>query len=632
MAVLRDKEEEKGQGTSQALGQPVAGQMQSQEVDMPQQAQSSGPTTIGGSSAAQTPSTIKAMPKQQKAGTGTFANLKSYLQAAQGGGQQKVAQAATQQVQRLGTTAQKGIQQAQESFKGQLGAGSGAIFQGTQPGQYLKAEDVAKQAQDTTKSILDTAAATTFQTPQAQTAGETATTTQAPIPQTQQYFKPEDLEAFSNVFNAQYQGPASLQQAGLYEQVAKKARTAQQAGELTQTSGGREQLLRDVFGRSRDYSRGASRLDALLLNASEQGVQQLQQQAQPALQSQQALQAAQNLSTNEAAQRAAAIEDIRSGTRTAFTKARTAEEESAQKYITDIQDQWNKLPEYFKDVLTQAKTSTGGVALSSEEAALLGLQGGQSLFGVTPESIQAAPKALGEEIITKDQLSRQLALAELANLDKIGGLDKAPMYSNLEKAGTKNLLNSLNVESLQKDLAEREQAAIDKLALINNRIGSKVVTTPYGVGSEVLELRGGGYNLGDLVKNQGGYQTIDSGERAKASEDFLKALAEDPTVTRSSTSVPDIIETIKSNLGYDPTLSIGDPSSATISRINAGDRASRSQLESLARNLVTQNWQSSFIDPIKKAGFTRDVELVENEQTAARSQALRELLAGIYKK
>ena len=103
---------------------------------------SSGPATIGGSSATQTSAPVKAMPKQQKAGTGSFSNLKTYLQAAQGGGQQKVAQAATQQVQRLGSGAQKGVQQAQESFGRQMQAGSGAVFQGEQ-GQALSQEEAS---------------------------------------------------------------------------------------------------------------------------------------------------------------------------------------------------------------------------------------------------------------------------------------------------------------------------------------------------------------------------------------------------------------------------------------------------------------------------------------------------------
>lgn len=591
---------------------------------------SSGPTTIGGSSATQTSAPVKAMPKQQKAGTGSFANLKTYLQAAQGGGQQKVAQAATQQVQKLGAGAQKGVQQAQESFKGQLGAGSGAIFQGQQPGQYLSAEDAAKQAQATTGSVLGTVAATTYQAPQVQTqtqeqgaTSQPTTTTQAPA---QQYFKPEDLQAFANVINAQYQGPASLQQAGLYEQAARKARAAQQAGELTQTAGGREQLLRDVFGRGRDYSRGASRLDALLLNASEQGVQQLQQQAQPALQSQQALQAAQNLSANEAAQRAAAIEQIRSGARTAFTEARTAEETAAQDYITNIQENWNKLPEYFKQVLTQSATqtptrigdatrlgaSTAGwnkyydkflapgtkgttYNLSAEEAAILGLSPGQGLFGVSPEMINAAPVATGAELITKDQLSRQLALAQLAELDRLGGLKKDLQYTDLEKAGTKDLISSLDTDKLRRVQEENRKNMEEAVA----RMGSVNLGTPSGYRP---------FAFSDILKS-GGYTPLDI--QGLTPEDRSR----------------DTLQKIMEGASYTPTQ-------ATAPIENYIQKAFESP--NYMRNFNTDQLVKWGLQPlqreISKYGAFDTIQQVENEQTATRAQALRDLIAGIYKK
>lgn len=386
MAILKDEEEQKGQGTSQVLGQGI-GQPQ-QEALQPEQPQttSSSPATIGGSSATQASAPVKAMPKQQKAGTGTFANLKSYLQAAQGGGQQKVAQAATQQVQRLGAGAQKGVQQAQKAFGTQMEAGS------------LKGMETAGQE---AANIVGAARGVTYQAPQqpiSMTTQEVIPKTEAAVPSQptqpqapvqQQYFTPEQQQRFAEIINAQYQGPQSIQQAGLYEPAAQKARTAQQAGELTQTALGREQLLRDVFGRGRDYSRGASRLDALLLNASEQGVKQLQEQAQPALQSQQALQAAQNLSANEAARRAAAIEQIRSGAREQFTTARTAEEKATEQRIDDLiknpardesgnliqkidatgkpmvdaagkpvyMTEWERLPEYFRESLRNKETA-----------------------------------------------------------------------------------------------------------------------------------------------------------------------------------------------------------------------------------------------------------------------------------
>ena len=476
MAILKDKEEEKGQGTSGVLGQPVPEQQQG----MPQEQESSGPANIGGSSATQTSAPVKAMPKQQKAGTGTFANLKSYLQAAQGGGQQRVAQAAAGQVQRLGAGAQKATQQAQKTFGTQM-----------QAGRLAGMETAGQEAAD----IVKGARATTYQAPQqaqVQTQSATQEGTEAPVQapatptQPQQYFTPEQTQRFAEIINAQYQGPQSLQQAGLYDPAAQKARTAQQAGQLTQTALGREQLLRDVFGRGRDYSRGVSKLDALLLNASQQGVQQLQEQAQPALQAQQALQAAQNLSANEAAQRKATIEQIRSGARGELTGARTQEEQAVEKRIDDLtktpavdeqgnkiplldstgkqvvdtggnpvfQTEWDRLPEHFRQSLaTKVKPQW---ELSADEAAVLGVGAGEGLYNIRPEDIQTA-KAERERLITKDELSRQLALAQLAGTDLSRELQKDLLYTDLEKAGTQDLSSSLDVDAFRRLLNEAQQ-------------------------------------------------------------------------------------------------------------------------------------------------------------------------------
>jgi hypothetical protein len=72
MAIVKDEEQQQGQGTSQALGQGMAGQPQPEE-QQPQQA-SSTPATIGASQPSQR---SMPMPKQPKAGTGTFSNIRS---------------------------------------------------------------------------------------------------------------------------------------------------------------------------------------------------------------------------------------------------------------------------------------------------------------------------------------------------------------------------------------------------------------------------------------------------------------------------------------------------------------------------------------------------------------------------
>ena len=289
---------------------------------------------------------------------------------------------------------------------------------------------------------------------------------------------------------------------------------------------GREQLLKDVFGRTRDYGRGVSKLDALLLNTSQQGVKQLQEQAQPAAQAQEALQTAQNVSANEAAQRKAAIEGIRSGARQEFTGARTAEEQATEKRIDDLiktpvldekgqpqlkadgtpMTEWDRLPEFFRQSLT-SKTSPQW-ELSAEEAAVLGVGAGEGLYNIRPEDIRAT-EAERAKLITKDELSRQLALQQLAGTDVSRELQKDLMYSDLEKAGTQDLASSLDTESFRRLLNESQagfKTAAEGANLTGtgskkvsrgNITGKKTKTYRATVGGNVADmLREAGYDVG----------------------------------------------------------------------------------------------------------------------------------------
>jgi len=658
MAIRKDQDEVQGRGMGELL---TTQQPQTQQEGQPQPQQESAvqqTTTPSRITSAQSSQQVQPMPKPQKAGTGTFANLKSYLQAAQGGGQQRVAQAAASQVQRLGAGAQKATQQAQKTFGTQMQAGSlaGMETAGQEAADIVKAargvtyqapsvnvlpENIPIEEQPAQRRMVTLPALPQPTIPEARINPPVQMPTQPQAPaQPQQYFTPEQTQRFADIINAQYQGPQSLQQAGLYDPAAQKARIAQQAGELTQTALGREQLLKDVFGRGRDYSRGASRLDALLLNASEQGVKQLQQQAQPALQSQQILQAAQNLSANEAMQRKAAIEQIRAEARGAFTGARTEEEQATEKRIDDLiktpavdesgkpiqkldakgnpvvdkegkpvyLTEWERLPEYFRKSLQnkgatnkqiqkeqitelnkqysptvekinsipsliskkekdlklakeaeinawfdgsgeagikkardnynkiqedinnlrseytkieaspeykQYKKELDAVkgmnlnqwVLSPEEAAVLGIGAGEGLYNIRPEDIRTA-QAERAKIITKDELSRQLALAKLAGTDISKELQKDLLYTDLEKAGTQDLASSLDTESFRKLLDQAQQGfetaskganltgTGSKKVSRGNIFGKKTKTYSASVGGNVADmLRQAGYDV-----------------------------------------------------------------------------------------------------------------------------------------
>jgi hypothetical protein len=707
MATLRDEEEQKGSGLNQALGQqPQAQQAQPQEQQAPMEG--AGQAQIGASRGAKAPQAPAQ--KQQKAGTGTFANLKSYLQAAQGGG--RVSQAATQRVQNVAGQAQQGIGKAQEAFRTRMQTGSGAAFRGTEPDKYLTEAQAAEQARARTESVLGTARGTTYQAPQpvpvpvedtlpkrginppirpdfdvdrfgqginppiydritppdydfwkdktrnpdgtitykdgtplesttvdkvipvagpvagmtpeeiASNLGITQPTKPQVPAQPQQYFTPEDQQRFADIINAQYQGPESLQQAGLYEQAARKAQTAQQALQQAQTAGGREQLLRDIFGRSRDYSRGQSKLDALLLNTSQQGVQSLQEQAQKAGNVQQQLQEAQNLSANEAARRAEAIQGIASGARTAFTEARTAEETATNDRIKAIQDNWNKLPEYFKEALKSGKQ------LSQQEADLLGITAGTGLYNLTPEDIVKTNAAEANRLISKNELSRQLALQQLAASDKSKQLQKDLLYTDLEKAGTQTASDAINKQAIKDLLAKEEETFREK--------ASQQDITGYGMKKH--RQTGKKYyaeetaNLKNLLEKVGYSfdKPIEATGTTIADEDDLGLVGEAirpygsgvSTAGQAGTALADIttggVTAGLRGLGLDVTGAISQVLGDTVSSKYAKNTASR---------LAGEDLQRSVEKALQESGFYNRTAVGETEETKARQAALADILA-----
>jgi hypothetical protein len=477
-----------GQGMSATLSEEEKKKQQEQ----PQAQEQNQPTQLATQAGTAQASAVKAAPKQQKAGTGTFANLKSYLQAAQGGGQQKIAQAATQKVQNVATGAQKGISQATQTFGKQLEAGSlanmgtaakdvqaaidaarGTVYQAQQPiaaperpidrtiggpayrvGINPPPNPIERATQDYLKNLLgdkyqdyrNEMDNRSFLNPDgskmelgdilqsrkkifekygidqtklpgyrdsnleddvrrnmpmdpnriitwgpesligreninAKLDTEIPAQPTTPTAPTSAEVTPEQQQRFADIINAKYGGPGSIQEAGLYNRAAEKARTAQEAIKQTQTAAGREQLLRNIFSQNRDYS---GKLDALLLNASQQGVGQLQQQAQQAGNLQQKLQQAQTESANLATGRAKEIADIQQQARKSFLEGRTAEETGTESRIDKLikepvvdpvtkepiqkltaegkpmvdsagnpvyMTQWDQLPEYYRGII-----------------------------------------------------------------------------------------------------------------------------------------------------------------------------------------------------------------------------------------------------------------------------------------
>lgn len=701
MAIVRDEEEQKGQGTSQALAQGVTpGQPQPQQ-EQQQPAQTSGPVMLGSSAAAKPSAPVKAMPKQQKAGTGTFANLKSYLQAAQGGGQQRVAQAAAQKIESAATGAQRNIQQAQDTFRQRMnaaslanmetagkeaadiiGAARGVTYQAPQPAptetvgrtvpditrtnpndEYLKSvlgdkyTDFQKDMQGLASRVesadmvynpitgsfgSSTGAGrersiyekygidvtklpsyTPFDQYKAPEGGilrkgevvpEPTTPAVAPAPtQSQQYFTPEQQQRFAEIINAQYQGPQSLQEAGLYEQAARKAKAAETAVNLSRTAAGREQLLKDIFSRGRDYSRGASKLDALLLNASQQGVGQVQQAAEKAGDVRQVLQQAQNLSANEATNRAKAIQDIASGARTAFTEGRTAEEQATNERIKAIQDNWNKLPDYLKDVLKS------GRQLSQQEADLLGITAGTGIYNLTPEDVVKTNAAEAARLISKNELSRQLALSQLAGLDKSKQLQKDLLYTDLEKAGTQTAADVINKQAI-KDLLTKEEETFREKAAQQNVVGygrkKNKTSGKYYYADETANLKEllskAGYDFNAPLNQQ--VRDVD----VSGNVSFDK----DPNaIFEANVSGTGVLQGIGNILGSPTGYQLGNAIAGLFGG-GTSSKASKAKAAQLARRDLERKVEKALQD----AGFYNRAAIGETEETKARQSALARIL------
>lgn len=740
---MRSNTNQVGQGMGQTLSEEEKkqqAQQTQQEAPLPKTGQ---PRTSTPSAPSQ-PATIKAAPKPQQAGTGTFTNLKSYLQAAQGGGQQKVAQAATQKVQNVATGAQKGISQATQTFGKQLEAGSLAnmgtaakdvqaaidatrnvTYQAPQPApaperpidrtiggptyrdrvginppinpimraaqEYLKNllgdkyQDFKNEMDNrsflnsdgskmglgdilqNTKNIydkygidktklpgyrksnledsvrrnmpMDPSRITTWgpeslrdrENINAKLDTEIPAQPTTPTAPTSAEVTPDQQQRFADIINAKYGGPGSIQEAGLYNRAAEKARTAQEAIKQTQTAAGREQLLRNIFSQNRDYS---GKLDALLLNASQQGVGQLQQQAQQAGNLQQKLQQAQTESANLATGRAKEIADIQQQAREKFTSSQKEEIANAEKRIEEMttkpvldennqpvlkadgtpMTEWDRLPEYLRGVLANSvkqaaednssyieaekkkilankKLSRAGKeqalyelenlkkrsSLSQEEANIFGINAGESLYNLGPELLTttAADK---NKLISKNEVARQLALAKLAGLDKSKILNDKVLY-DINEAGTQNALSAANLEGLRNRInQEKEQFDI---AARNKKFESNV-----GPRVSLEEKLGwSGYKPGDT-----GYKYTDS----QALQDILLGKEYTPGVTQLAGTEGE-------------NLLSRQPDSF---RTNYG----------MGRN-------TDLINAIESSGFLNKAQIVENEASKARAEALRKILA-----
>lgn len=524
-----------------------------------EQQQSSAVQLSGGTTNSVAPAAPVSSQQPKAASSGMGPGFQAYTKANQGGATNKLVNAAQTNVQNLGQKANNSINQATNKFAQKVDAGS-------LKNRYQAVQDVAN-AVNSARNL------TAAPAPQAQSQMVTANNVpaaaqaaragqanpadfQSPAAPVAPSIDQAQTDRFKEVINAKYQGPESLRQSGLYNPAQQNVTQANQAVQNSGTAQGREELLRQMYEKRGDYSRGLNKLDTSLLNSSKAGVQNLQNTAQNFKNITNDLSKAQINSSNLAQNRTNEIKNIQEQARNTFTQGKQDEEAATEARLAAVVKDWDKLPEHFRDIIRnkeannkaateanlnqvrgsdeykqaqQALAAANGmprgaaknnaiaqaqaaisqlennavvgpnsVTLGDAEAQILGLQSGEGLYNLGADAIKTAAYDK-EKLISRDEQARQAALSSLAGLDLSNRLDTNLKYRNADIAGTQSATDALDLAGTRAGINEAEK---------NFREQAKN-TTLVGSGKKKNKTSGKTYyateraNMGDLLDKAG---------------------------------------------------------------------------------------------------------------------------------
>lgn len=453
-------------------------------------------------------------PKAASSGMG--GGFQSYQKANQGVATDRLNAAANKNLANQGQAARTGISQATEQFGKKADAG-------TLANRYQAVSDVANtvnSARNISAPVAPpapivpklVATGSTDQVPQPAVNNALPAVATQPVPAVANPLAAvEGADRFRDVINAKYQGPESLRQAGLYQLASGKVGAAQNAINQSKTATGREEMLRSIYEKRGDYTRGLNKLDSSILNSSQSGVQALQNTAQAQGNLANDLTKAQLASSNLAQNRTSEIKGIQEEARKVFSEGKTAEEAATEKRLDDIvstpvkdangnvvmkadgtpMTQWDQLPEYYRDIIRN-KTKTNAATLATETAKIKG--------------------------DTYDGLAAQTAKAKAA-LDKAKNLnDGASMYGqqlSLDGTGGAGKVNNAKTPAeIAAYQANAKKTYEDSLAAYNGLNSQKAVTdkqlaelnqryNPDAVNFNEFEAATLGVNAGEGLYNLG---------------------------------------------------------------------------------------------------------------------------------
>jgi len=489
MAFLKDDED-----SNQTLGlnKPNDNTKQDQ-ANAADQVQLSTPSAVSSQDAnanATGPQAIQAnQPANPRASSGTFTNIKQYIDANKGN---RIASATSQRLQTATNQAQRGVSDAQKQFSQRVDTGTLA-----NRGQAIADINAA------VNKAKNVTALPAVQPPvQAQPLSNEVTTPAPTQPvvqaakQAPQYIDDVTKSRFADIINARYTGPESLRQAGLFDKASGQVSQAQALLNKTGNAQNRTSLLRDVFAQNRDYNRGQQGLDALLLNTDKSGVQRIQQQGKQAGDLQRSLESADTEAINLATNRANEVSNIRKQARDIFTGEQKGLETGIEKRIDDLivtpakdasgnlipkldatgkpmvdasgnpvyQTEWDRIPEYFKDVIRN-KEANNKALIDKNVQDITANEINPIINSDAYKSALAAKNKL-------DQVTRQLQDAE-TNLAFSGGFT-SPFDSTISSPG----LSQQEIDNLNKQVAQlkQQQAALQapaqQLAGFQNQINA----------------------------------------------------------------------------------------------------------------------------------------------------------------
>lgn len=702
----------------------------SQGMNNKNEEQKTAPVQLSSQTGTVSSTTSVPSPKAPKsASSGSAPGFQNYMSANQGKAQDKLNSAVSGNVAGIGKQAQNSINQATTQFNQQ--ADKGAL--GGQQSRDTAVQDVSNvvnTARNATAPAGNPAVAAQNNAQQVPTLGThnltqeqalwydqnvdrengTINTSQTgkigtpesfqtpPAAETSPFdpmnvFDQSQKDRFSEIINAQYKGPESLRQAGLYQLASGKVQNAQDTLNNTKTATGREELLRNMYQQRGDYTSGLNKLDSALLNASKQGVQNLQNVAQQQGNLGQKLDQAQISSAATAQNRASEVSNIQEQARKAFSEGKTAEEAATENRLKELigvdaegnldGSNWNALPEYLKNIIREGQ---GGANFNSFEADLLGVKSGEGLYNLGENAIKVNQYDKNK-LISRDEQLRQAALASLAGLDQSNRLDTNLLYDNAALAGTQSSADALDLEGTRAALNSAEQdfrntaegtnltGQGSKKVSRGNTFGKKTKTYNASVGGNVGDfLEQAGYNLDSEIgsgqsniANQksllnAALQASDTNRTDDANDALASAAGSlasgtiDPTQNLTGvldeylpgvgTAIQDgrnLAGDLYSDLGqYNPINLVGDQIgkalglgsltggiSGAISGIDTG--AMKSYGSAIAKEQAIRDLQNQYSGFLDNQGFDNRVGVVNNEATTSRLSALQELLANMDK-